>query len=165
MIACTDVAYREMDAFAACVLFQDWSDERTLKEIVLRTTVPEDYTPGRFFRRELPCLLSVLARVDGRLTTVIVDGYVWLDSDGLPGLGAHLYHALDKRVPVIGVAKKPFKTTTSAIPVYRGRSTRALYVSSVGIDPAEAARRIQCMQGPYRIPDLLRRVDRLSRAL
>lgn len=163
MIACTDVAYRENVAVAACVVFRDWSDERTLKEIVERMIGAEEYVPGQFYRRELPCLMKVLGRLDEPLKTVIVDGYVWLDHDGTPGLGAHLHQALGELVPVIGVAKSPFKNPTPAVPVYRGHSIRALYVSAVGINPDEAAERILNMQGPYRIPGLLKRVDRLCR--
>jgi deoxyribonuclease V len=36
-------------------------------------------------------------------------------------------------------------------------------VTAVGIDLAEAARRLGEMHGPYRIPTLLKRVDRLCR--
>jgi deoxyribonuclease V len=37
-----------------------------------------------------------------------VDGYVWLDSNGTPGLGGRLWASLDQRVCVIGVAKTRF---------------------------------------------------------
>jgi hypothetical protein len=39
----------------------------------------------------------------------IVDGYVWLDDAGKPGLGAHLYQALGGRVAVLGVAETKFR--------------------------------------------------------
>ena len=52
--------------------------------------------------RELPALLAVIEDLDEPPGLVIVDGYVDLDPDGRPGLGAHLNARLG--VPVIGVA-------------------------------------------------------------
>ncbi len=163
MIACADVAYGEKDAVAACVVFRDWHDERAVAEVVERMAIPGEYVSGEFFRRELPCLMNLISQMEAPLHSVIVDGYVWLDRSGRPGLGAHLYRALGNLTTVIGVAKNPFKNPTPAITICRGLSARALYVSAVGMEPDEAARRIRNMQGPFRIPELLKRVDRLSR--
>jgi len=57
----------------------------------------------------------------------VIDGYVDLDSDGRPRLGAHAHRAF--AVPVIGVAKTAFRTATYAIPVLRGTSARLLPVT------------------------------------
>jgi deoxyribonuclease V len=119
------------------------------------------YQPGQFYRRELPCLLSVLATVAEPLEAIVVDGYVWL-SDDRPGLGAHLYEALGHREAVIGVAKTRF-AGAEAEPVIRGGSRRPLYVSAAGLERAAAARHIERMHGTYRLPTLLRRVDQLCR--
>jgi deoxyribonuclease V len=105
--------------------------------------------------------MSVLARVSDPLETIVVDGYVWLE-EGKHGLGAHLYEALGRRVPVVGVAKTRF-VGAAAKAVQRGSSRRPLYVSAAGIDPRIAARHIQSMHVAYRIPTLLRRVDQLCR--
>jgi deoxyribonuclease V len=88
--------------------------------------------------------------------------FVWL-GEGKPGLGAHLHEALSRRAAVIGVAKRPYRSETGAIPVLRGSSKVPLYVSAVGVDPALAADTVRRMHGPYRVPTLLARVDRLSR--
>ena len=63
MIACLDVDYRDAGATAACLLFQDWSDEQSIEEIVIPIDRVEPYEPGQFYRRELPCLRAVLAAV------------------------------------------------------------------------------------------------------
>jgi deoxyribonuclease V len=163
MLACVDVDYRDDQAVAACLLFSAWPDEQPAAERVQRIARVEPYQPGQFFRRELPCLLSVLATVAERLEAVVVDGYVWLHDTDSPGLGAHLYEALRRAVPVIGVAKTRFASARGAREVVRGDSRRPLYVSSAGLDVDEAARNVQSMHGPYRIPTLLKRVDHLCR--
>lgn len=163
MIACTDVDYRAGEAVAGCVLFGDWQDAHSADEIVVRVQQVESYQPGHFFKRELPCLLEVLARVTCALEAVIVDGYVWLNEEQRPGLGAYLYRALMERIPVIGVAKTRFAQGAPSLPVCRGRSKRPLYVSAAGINLSEAAANIKAMHGPFRIPTLLGRVDRLCR--
>lgn len=161
MIACVDVDYRPHGAVAACVLFRAWGDADSAEEYVQSIAQVEPYQPGQFFRRELPCLLSVLTTVAEPLEAIVVDGYVWLGEEK-PGLGAHLYESLGRRVPVVGVAKTRF-IGAAAGSVQRGGSRRPLYVSAAGLDPMTAARYIQSMHGAYRIPTLLRRVDQLCR--
>ncbi|MFY0538676.1 hypothetical protein [Nannocystis pusilla] len=38
----------------------------------------------------------------------MIDGHVWLGPDR-PGLGVHLHRALGEAIPVVGVAKNPFR--------------------------------------------------------
>jgi len=163
MLACVDVDYRGDGAVAACVLFRDWADEAPAAERVERIARVEPYVPGQFYRRELPCLLAVLAPVAAGLGAVVIDGYVWLRDEDTPGLGGHLYEALGRAVPVVGVAKTRFRSATAAVPVLRGGSARPLYVTAAGLSADEAARRVQDMHGPYRVPTLLKRVDQLCR--
>lgn len=162
MRACLDVHYRDATAVAACVLFEQWTDAKPSAEHVARIDEVEPYMPGQFFRRELPSLLAVLRQVATPLEAIVIDGYVWL-ADGEPGLGARLYEALEQRVPVIGVAKTPFLRATNAREVARGSSVRPLFVSAVGMELDVAAERIREMHGTFRIPTLLKLVDRLSR--
>src|SRR5437773_3582110 len=108
MIACVDVDYRDDDAVAACVLFRDWADAFSAAEHVRRIERVEPYQPGQFYKREMPCLLAVLADAAEPLEAVVVDGYVWLADEATPGLGAHLFEALGAAVPVVGVAKTRF---------------------------------------------------------
>jgi deoxyribonuclease V len=161
MLACVDVDYRGAGAVAACVLFRAWGDDVSVADRVEVIAEAAPYEPGQFYRRELPCLLSVLGLVADPLETIVVDGYVWLGGDR-PGLGAHLYEALGRRVAVIGVAKTRF-AGAEAEAVHRGGSRRPLYVSAAGLDGKTAAQYIESMHGRYRLPTLLRRVDQLCR--
>ena len=171
MIVCVDVDYREglggqtTSAVAAAVLFASWSaayadaeHTRTIEEVAA-------YVPGQFYRRELPCLLALLAELDERseLGPIVIDGYVYLDEHDKPGLGRYLYDALERRIPIIGVAKTPFRANKAAREVLRGTSRQPLYVTAVGVDPELAARNVQGMHGRFRFPTMLKRVDRLCR--
>jgi deoxyribonuclease V len=148
-------------ARAAAVLAADARFALVVAEHVARLAEVAAYRPGHFYARELPALDAVLAQA-GPIDLLVVDGYVDLDPLGAPGLGAHAHARFG--VPVIGVAKTAFRTATHAVPVRRGTATRPLYVTAVGLERAEAARLVQAMAGPYRLPDALRRVDRLARS-
>jgi deoxyribonuclease V len=95
------------------------------------------------------------------IEAIVVDGHVWLTADE-PGLGMHLYEAMERVVPIVGIAKSAYHRGT-ATPVRRGRGSRPLFVSSAGIDQAEAARLVADMHGAHRVPTMLRLVDRLAR--
>jgi deoxyribonuclease V len=163
VIAALDVSYGARVAAAACVLFDRWEDAAPKDTRVALLTEVAPYEPGAFYRRELPCLRAVLAQVGAPLSAIVVDGYVFLSADGRPGLGAHLFEALDRSTPVVGVAKTSFTGAAFAEPVLRGESARPLYVTAAGIDAVVAAGLIRAMHGPHRLPTLLQRVDRLSR--
>src|SRR5690349_3203919 len=122
MMACLDVAYQGPEANAAAVLFDSWGDSSGRREIVTRVPTGAEYSPGEFYRREMPCLLALLELVGEPLEVLIVDGYVWLGEENRPGLGAYLYEALGRTVAVIGVAKSGFAGGAGAVPVLRGRS-------------------------------------------
>jgi deoxyribonuclease V len=163
VIAALDVCYGARGAAAACVLFERWaaSAEAGTRVVLVNEVAP--YEPGAFYRRELPCLQAVLGAVGAPVDTVVVDGYVWLSADGRPGLGAHLFEALGRSTPVVGVAKTSFTGSAFAEPVLRGGSARPLYVTAAGVDAATAAGWIRSMHGAHRIPTLLKRADRLCR--
>ena len=161
MFAAADVHYLPSGgARAALVLAPD----PTFSAIVSEKTVFIDhvapYQPGEFYRRELPPIRAVLADVDD-LGLLIIDGYVTLDPNGRPGLGAYAHEEF--AVSVIGVAKTRYALAVHAIPVVRGTAKRPLYVTAVGIPPADAAELVRTMTGSFRLPDALRRVDTLAR--
>jgi deoxyribonuclease V len=162
MIAALDVQYDDANAAAVCaaVVFTDWSDVGPQSEHVVRTTGVAPYEPGSFYKRELPCLRSILAELPLAPSTIVIDGYVMLGDR--PGLGMHLWEALDRRTRVIGVAKTRFHAAT-AQELLRGGSLSPLYVTAVGLDVGIAAANIAAMAGPNRIPRLLKRVDQLAR--
>ncbi len=112
MIACVDVDYRDAEAVVACVGIARWTDAAPSVESVVRLAAVAPYEPGAFYRRELPCILAVLATVRD-VELVVVDGYVWL-ARARPGLGARLHEALGARVPVVGVAKTAFRGNDAA---------------------------------------------------
>ena len=170
MLAFLDVDYRDTLAVAACVLADGWTSRFAREELSASTPLAGAYRPGEFYLRELPALLAVLARVTTQLDAIVVDGYVWLGSDH-PGLGARLHAALGGRVPIAGVAKTPWGGEAApaghphrAIAVTRGGSMRPLFVTSEGIDVAEAATQVAGMDGAHRLPTLLKAVDRLARS-
>lgn len=163
MLACVDVFYRDDCATAACILFRSWTDSAPCASARVTISPVAPYTPGQFFRRELPCILAVLDQVSEPVDLVVIDGYVWLDGRDTPGLGAHLYRALSSKTPVVGIAKNPYTGASQATPVLRGRSRRPLFVTAVGIDQRVAADHVAEMHGASRIPTLLKLADRLSK--
>ena len=160
MLVALDVKYEEDDrAAAAGVVFRDWRDAGPVSEYVAVRDEVEPYVPGLFYRRELPCLLAVLAIVREPIDVAVIDGYVRLGE--APGLGMHLWHAVGGRFAVIGAAKSRFRNA-DALPVFRGASKRPLFVSAVGIEPSHAVHCILAMHDPYRIPTLLRKAHDLA---
>jgi deoxyribonuclease V len=162
VLACVDVDYREKHAIAACLVFKNWTDETPVNEHGVRIEPIAEYVSGEFYRRELPCILAVLKAVKDPLELIVIDGYVWLEDQTRKGLGAHLYDALNKQIPVIGVAKTRFQSALAA-EVLRGKSATPLFVTALGIDRDAAAAHVRSMHGAFRIPTLLKRVDFLCR--
>lgn len=162
-IAVFDVHYEGANAYSACVVADGWSAESVAKSFRCSTPVSGDYQPGEFYKRELPALLAVLNMVDRPLTALVVDGYVWLSADEKPGLGARFFEATGKGTPVVGIAKTAFDGALFARQVLRGTSKRPLYVTSAGMDSAEAAACVLSMCGPSRIPMLVKAADNAAR--
>lgn len=170
MLACLDVSYTDSEAFAGCLLFDDWTDAESTGQLVVTLPLAAPYQPGAFYLRELPALLALLERLEAPLAGVVVDGYVWL-GEARPGLGARLHDALGKRIPVVGVAKTawgaaavtPPSDACRSIAVCRGQSRNPLFVTAAGMDVADAAAHVGAMHGSYRLPTLLKQVDRLVR--
>lgn len=165
MIFAVDVQYEESCALAAGVLFPDWEKDEVESD---RTKPIKDiapYEPGSFYKRELPCILPLLAEVAIELEAIVVDGYVTLGPDSKPGLGMYLYEYLRREIPVVGVAKNRFKDTPAICEVLRGNSQNPLLVTAAGMPLTEAKQRIIRMHGENRIPTLLKRVDQLCRGI
>jgi len=161
MILAVDVAYQNDTALVGGILFRDWSDPKPLEELVIPCKVEDNYIPGMFYRRELPCIASLLQHVSDKPDCIIIDGFVYLGRAKTPGLGKHLYDMLEQKVAVIGVAKTPFKDTPLSCEVLRGSSKKPLYVTAAGIKEKTAKSHVQSMHGHGRIPTLLKYVDRL----
>lgn len=161
--AIVDVHYFDSRARAACVVAQSWNDRAPSEEHVVLVEDVAPYVSGRFFERELPCILAILPALGSDVRAILIDGYVQLDAAGTPGLGAHLFERLNGRCPVIGAAKTAYGDSAFAAEVLRGTSARPLYVTAAGIELDEAARLVKSLHGSYRIPSLVERVDHLAR--
>lgn len=166
MIAIIDVDYKDPIANVACLVFKSWEDEIWVNQYTCQCSDIAAYVPGEFYKRELPCILAVLKLVKEEITSIVIDGYVWLNKDMKPGLGVYLYESLHKEIPVIGIAKKSFfgMDNTMSRAIIRGTSKRPLYVTSIGIDLDFAGQKVQNMQSVFRHPDKAKKVDQLCRA-
>ncbi len=153
-------------ARAVCLAFTHWTDTTAAQTWIEYISGISDYEPGAFYKRELPCILAILKTIDLSLVqAIVIDGYVVLDTNNKPGLGLHLYNALDSRVPVIGVAKTTYAgNDLNVAEVFRGKSDRPLYITAAGIALPEAAAGIKAMAGEYRMPTLLKQLDGLTRS-
>lgn len=94
------------------------------------------------------------------ISLIVIDGFVYLDDEGIYGLGGHLYECLERRVQIVGVAKSLFKGSCKLVrEIYRGGSKRSLVISAIGMDVDEAARLVKGMSGEFRLPSLLKILD------
>lgn len=159
MILAVDVDYRNDKASIAGICFHAWSDESPKDVLHSEVDTVLDYEPGQFYKRELPCILKLLKEHELRPDLIVIDGFVYLGQDSKPGLGVHLFNALGKNTPVIGVAKSAFKGSSPKTEVFRGKSEKPLYVTAIGIEQQVANANISSMHGKYRIPTLLKLVD------
>ena len=164
MLLAVDVHYEDQAVATACIGVASWQGPATTLEWVHReASAPAPYEPGQFYKRELPHVQRAIAEVGRRhpIEVIIVDAHVWLEA-GRPGLGGHLHAALGGTIAIVGVAKTAYKGGV-AIAIVRGESRAPLFVSAAGMDPAHAAELVRTMHGPFRLPDLLKRVDQLAR--
>ena len=162
MLAAVDVHYRGSKAITGCILFEDWQADEPQSEELIELNIYEPYQPGLFYKRELPCLLAIFESLGANFEAIIIDGYVWLASQK-PGMGYFLFEELGSQVPIVGVAKNSYSGNDIAEPVLRGGSKHPLYVTSAGIDGKLAAEHIANMHGKFRLPTILKRVDKICR--
>lgn len=163
MILALDVDYRGNEAMVAGLAFEDWSDANESAQYVCRVDEVQEYVPGQFYRRELPCLLALLHKFELQPEIIVIDGFVFLDGESRAGLGKYLYDALGGKVTVIGVAKTSFAGIGEAYALRRGDSIKPLYITVAGDTVAVAREAIAAMHGQFRVPTLLKKVDHLCR--
>lgn len=114
--------------------------------------------------RELLCIIELLKCVKYPLECIVIDGYVTLGAGEHPGLGMLLWQHLDGKIPVIGIAKSKFVGTPENAEILRGGgSLKPLFVTAAGVDLQGAKNNVIKMGGKFRIPDLIKAADRLSR--
>jgi len=165
MIYAFDTHYFDTKAHTACLGFEEWQQAAPSCTFTECIDEPSAYESGSFYKRELPCILSLLQQIKPtQHDLIIVDGFVVLDDDGKLGLGGYLYNELNKSIPIIGVAKNNFATlNTQKRAILRGESIKPLYITALGIDLDEAAELVRGMHGDYRMPTLLKEVDGVCR--
>ncbi len=165
MIIAVDVHYKENYAKSVLVLFDCWEASSPIEIIEVNLNEVTEYIPGEFYKRELPCILDALQKVNlDTIELIIVDGYVYVDNDCKYGLGGYLYEALGKKIPIVGVAKTRFQSNQeTVIEVYRGESKNPLFVSAIGVDIHSVAKKVGGMFGEFRLPYLLKLMDQKTK--
>lgn len=166
MIYAFDTYYYPDCAYTVCLAFESWTDEKEARIYTEKTAVVSAYESGAFYKRELPCILSLLEKIDLKPEDIIVvDGYVTLDDTGKIGLGGYLYEALKRKVPIVGIAKNEFAAPDSKRKaICRGESRTPLFLTTAGTEPESMIENIKNMHGNFRIPALLKRLDQLTRS-
>ncbi len=165
MILAFDTYYYNKKAKTVGLFFDTWEAEEPTEVFTEILDDVSEYIPGEFYKKELPCITSLLKKTGlDNIDYIVVDGYAVLDDAGKYGLGGYLYNYLEEKIPVIGVGKTNFRTVErSKREVFRGKSEKPLYVTAVGIDVDEASDYIKNMYGEYRMPTLLKQLDVLTK--
>jgi deoxyinosine 3'endonuclease (endonuclease V) len=167
MIYIFDTHYFEDKAKTACVSINQWEDKEAVSVITETISGIKEYESGSFYLRELPCIISLLKTIElNEKDIIVIDGFVILDDDNKNGLGGYLFDHLSRAIPVIGVAKNDFvKLQNNKRQVFRGESKKPVYITAMGIDLDTASKLIGSMEGPYRIPTLLKMADQKCREI
>lgn len=165
MIFAFDTYYAGNTAKTVCIGFEHWQSTDFSFCKIYTSIVPDEYFSGEFYKRELPGMLALIGEMAvNEQDIIIVDGFVVLDDEGKPGLGWRFYEALGRKIPVVGIAKSNFATVVRLKrEVIRGDSKKPLYVTAAGVDLEFASEQVRQMGGDFRIPDLLKKLDLLTK--
>lgn len=162
-----DVFYNDIGeesiAKVSGIRFQGIEQTEILSEHIVTVENVAPYESGQFYKREMPCLLAMLDKIDDPYDVIIIDGYVFLDGVSKPGLGKYLYDSLVVKKPIIGIAKNHFQDVSEDYAVWRGISKHPLYVTSVGMEVDEAKHLVANLAGKHRMPTMVTAVDQLGR--
>lgn len=181
-----DVAYERIGAgLVGGAVLWDARENQVAEAHLVRGASRFPYVPGFLSFREIPVLLEVLSRIQGRVQVVLVDGQGVTHPRGM-GIATHLGLHLD--VPTVGCAKSSLVGSWELPGLQKGDRTWITYdgvrvgavlrtrerVRPVFVSPGnrislEGAIKVvmQCVRGK-RIPEPLReahiRVERVKRA-
>ena len=174
MLLALDSYYKDDICNTSLIVFNK-EESKTIYADTIYTKVTSEYIPGEFYKRELPGIKKILKKfikeqpeLWSQIHAVIVDSYITLKvgDKEWDGLGAYVNKFLDKikqHKIIYGVAKSKFgECDEISCKVYRGKSKNPLYVQTTAA-PIVAGHTICYMHGKYRIPTMLKEVDRLSR--
>jgi deoxyribonuclease V len=181
LVGGADAAYdrAEKRVYGALAVFT-YPDLTPVEEAAMEGPCPFPYVPGLLSFREAPIILEIWKKLTRRPEVLLVDGQGIAHPRGL-GLAAHLGLLLD--IPAIGVAKsklvgegeEPGREIGAATPLcWQGQAVGWILRTRAGIKPlyVSPGHRVSladcreivlgCVKG-YRLPEPLRRADRLSR--
>lgn len=161
-----DTCYGENYAKTAVIGIDEWDSSQPRFELTDTINEVNEYESGAFYKRELPCLLSIIDKInlDPSNDILVIDGYVVLSDEGKLGLGGYLFNELGGKVPVIGVAKNDFVSLHKLKKtIIRGGSKKPLFVTTLGYDLQKASEKIKAMHGKFRMPSVLKLVDQKSK--
>ena len=88
MLLALDVYYKENEAKVVAVLF-NCEDENPQSIIIDEIIGIENYVSGEFYKRELPCIKSILQKISlNDIEVIIIDGHIFVDDDtfGIPNV-------------------------------------------------------------------------------
>ena len=167
MILAFDTYYFDDKAKTVCLAFKNWFDAEPIRSYEETISGVADYEPGAFYKRELPCIISLLNKIQPNLeevSTIIIDGFVLLDDQKKLGWGGYLYNQLEKNIPVVGVAKSGFYGNNKNVcELKRGESKKPLFITALGMDLKTAFENVKSMHGNFRMPTLLQMLDTLTK--
>lgn len=174
MLLALDSYYKDDICNTSLIVFNKEESEAIYTDTIY-TKVTSEYIPGEFYKRELPGIKKILKKfieehpdLWDSIHAIIVDSYITLKvgDKEWPGLGDYLCKYLDKirqHKIIYGVAKSKFGDCDKiSDKVLRGKSKTPLYVQTTSASHV-AAYQVEKMHGKYRIPTMLKEVDRLSR--
>lgn len=162
-----DVHYIELEkvtnASVAGIRFTGENQNTILNKYRITFNNVAPYHSGQFYKREMPCLIDLINQINEPFDVIIIDSFVYLDGLVKAGLGKHLYDNLHDKKPIIGIAKNSFLGITEKYEVYRGESKHPLYVTTEDYDLNNAKLFVKNLEGKFRIPSIVQKVDKLSR--
>jgi deoxyribonuclease V len=181
LVGGADASYDRADRrIYGAVAVYTFPDLTLVEEAALDGPCHFPYIPGLLSFREAPIIMEIWKRLTHRPHVLLVDGQGIAHPRGL-GIGAHLGVLLE--APTIGVAKsrlvgegeEPGTEAGAAAPLYwQGRMVGWILRTRKGVRPlfVSPGHRVSltdcreitlgCVRG-YRLPEPLRRADRLSR--
>ena len=175
MIVAFDTYYYGGFSYTVAGVFENWQSEKVKYFVCSRRAgIDAEYKPGELYKRELPCIMQCLEKINvDNVSSMVVDGFCWVVNDKgerVPGLGKRLQDAVlekyEHHISVIGIAKNPYHT---AIPnckeITRGSSVKPLYITCTeDFFTEHYAEEIKLMYGEYRMPEIIKSIDTKTRA-
>lgn len=175
MIVAFDTYYYNGYSYTVGGVFENWTDKKVSYYVTSkRECIDAEYVSGELYKRELPCIMQCIKMLNlDNIDTIIVDGFVWLTTDGTDttlALGMRLFNALKEEykredITIVGIAKTSFHwDIPGSVEIKRGESKTPLYITcSNKEETIKYALLVQEMYGEYRLPYIIKAVDTKTR--